>query len=227
MSTPNLSRHSPQGDAGPTANLFETLRALSSATKDVTIANPDDVLGEVPEWSAEQAALPEEDRGKPQRVRLEIRPGATLTTVKIRRMSMAEREAAQKILDAAVPPRVFVEEPPDRPGLPPRKVAAGFDETDPEYLAALRPLEARQSAFVVLAGVVGLRDDTPGHQVETQIDAVMSAMDDRIIRYLASQIWSLSWSAGDHGDFFTSADSASSPSSAPTPRRSPREPKRK
>jgi len=196
------------------------MRDFARKTKTVRVASPEDILDEVKEWSPEQEVLPLEKRGKPQKVLLEIRKDAPTMDFAVRAMSMSEREAADAILDGALPDPVFIEEPADRPGQPPKRVPAGYDYENPSYLARLRPLQERQSAYVVLVGVDGLHADTPGETDAAKIDAIMASMPSILVKFLAGEIWNMTFAQGDPADFFTSAGSPASPSSGPTPSKS-------
>jgi len=203
------------------------MRDFARKTRTVRVASPEDILDEIKEWSPEQQALPLEKRGRPQKVRLEIRKDAPTMDFAIRALSMSEREAADAILDAALPDPVIIEEPSERPGQPPKRVPAGYDYESPSYLAHLRPLQERQSAYVVLVGVDGLHADTPGESDSAKTDSIMASMPSVLVKFLAGEIWNMTFAQGDPADFFTSAGSPASPSSGPSPSKSPPAPKRK
>jgi hypothetical protein len=208
-------------------SVFAKIGSFARKTRTVRLAQPDDILSDEPVWSDEQLGLPLSQRGQPQRMKLEIRPGAETLDVEIRPLSMTERESAEHILDAALPPQTFVEEQPVRPGDIPKKIPSGFDYEDPKYLADLRPLQERQAAFVALKGVIGLHESTTGNSVDEKLKALMDEMPSRIIRFLASEIWAMTYAQGSPADFFTKEDSSSSPSSEPSPKQSQGEPKPK
>lgn len=187
--------------------------------KTVRMAAPDDVLNVLEEWPPEELAKPVNLRKEP-RVRLDIRPGAATMDFELVPLTMADRETADAMLDAVMPPPVIIEEPSDRPGQPPKRIPSGYDDQDPKYLAALRPLEDKRAAFVTLKGVVGLAEDTPGTDDAAKTDALMKSMPQRILRFLAAEIWNMTYAQGDPADFFTSAACAASPSSEPLPSKS-------
>lgn len=211
----------------PTMSLFKSMGEFARKTRTVRMAAPEDILGEQKVWSIEQQSKPILERGEPVSTRLEIRPGAVTMDFNIRPLSMTEREAAERIVDAAMPPQSFVEEVPQRPGDVPKKIPTGYDYEAPEYLAALRPLQDRQAAYVVLKGVDGLDADTPGGNDDEKVMQIMDTMPSRMVKFLASEIWSITYAQGNPADFFTKEGSSSSPSSAPSPSRSPRGQKRK
>lgn len=203
------------------------MREFSRKTKTVRVAAPEDILDEIKEWSPEQELLPLEKRGKPLRVKLEIRKGAPLMDFPIRALSMRERATADSITDAVIPEAVFVEEPSERPGQPPRRVPAGYDYESPSYLLRVRPLQERQNAYVVLVGVDGLHADTPGDNDDAKVDAIMDNMPSILVRFLAGEIWNMTYAQGDPADFFTSEGSPASPSSGPSPSKNRQAQKRK
>jgi hypothetical protein len=207
-------------------SLFTAMGDFARKTRTVRMAAPEDVLHEERVWSAEDQMKPFAERGEP-RVKLHIRPGAPTMDFRIRPLSMAERECAEKITDAAIPPQTYVEEQPVRPGDIPKKIPTGYDYEAPEYLAALRPLQDEQAAYVVLKGVVDLEQDTPGATDPEKVRAITTTMPSRIVRFLASEIWAMTYAQGSPADFFMNEGSSSSPSSAPSPSKSPRGPKRK
>jgi hypothetical protein len=209
------------------ANLFDSMRAFGRKTKTVRLASPDDVISERKTWSDADLSLPEHQRGEPIRVELELKPDAEFMTFQIRPLSMAQREAADALLDSVVPPRAYIHQPSDRPGQEPVRVPAGYDEEDPAYLAALRPLYDLQAAFVALHGVEGLRESTAGETDRERATAIMEAMPTRMVKFLAASIWAMTYAQGDPLDFFTSAAYGPSPSSAPSPSPNPPAKKRK
>ncbi len=208
-------------------SVFDTITAFSRKSKTVRLANPDDVIGEKKVWSEDQELLPMRDRGVPTRIMLETRPGAETVDVEIRPLTMSEREAAEKILDAAIPPQTFVEEQAQRPGDIPKRIPSGYDYDAPSYLAALRPLQEKQAAFVALKGVVGLNESTTGQSPEDKLKSLMDSTPSRMIRFLASEIWAMTYAQGSPADFFTNEGSSFSPSSKPSPNKSPRGSKQK
>ena len=203
-------------------SLFLSMREFALRTKTVRIASPADILGEVKHWSPAQLLIrDEEQRGEPLRVTLEIRADAATLDCKVRALTMAERESAELIMDAAVPDPIFIDEAPDRPGQPAKRVPAGYDYEAPAYTQRLRPLQDRQSAYVVLCGVEGLRDDTPGFDDIAKTASIIDSMPTRLIKFLAGEIWNMTYAQGDPSDFFTSGGSQPSPSSKPSPSKNP------
>lgn len=167
------------------------------------------------------------ERGEPAGVKLHIRPGAVTMDFSIRPLSMTEREAADRILDAVMPPQTYVEEMPTRPGDIPKRIPSGYDHDSPQYLAELRPFQEKQAAFVILKGVEGLEQDTPGAGTDEKLMAIMDTMPGRIVKFLASEIWMMTYAQGNPADFFTSEDSSISPGSEPSPNKNPGGRKRK
>lgn len=208
-------------------SIFDSMRQFGSKTKSVRLACPDDVIREIKHWSDEDMSRPILDRGEPIRVELELKPGAESVEFKIRSLTMVERETAEAIMDTVLPPRAYIDSPPERPGQEPRRVPAGYDYDDPAYLASLRPLYDRQAAYVTLCGVDGLREGTPGDGDLEKTDSITQAMPSRIIKFLAGSIWGMTYAQGDPLDFFTKPGSGPSPSSAPSPSPSPRARKQK
>jgi len=135
---------------------------------------------------------------------------------------MAEREVAEAMTDAVLPPATWVDEPAERPGQAAKRIPTGHDYDDPAYLQALRPLQDRQAAFVVLKGVEGLAESTPGDNDAARTDAVMSSMTAKMIRFLAAEIWNMTYAQGDPNDFFTSEGSGPSQNSGLSPNKNPR-----
>lgn len=201
-------------------SIFKAIGEFSRKTKTVRLCQPEDVIREEHEWDPADLSLPMDRRGRPLRTKLEIRPGAKTQDVEIQPLTMVEREASEKILDAAIPPQTYIEETPTRPGDVPKKIPSGFDYESPKYLSELRPLQDKQAAFVVLKGVVGMDADIPGKTDDEKVKAIMESMPARIVRYLASEILNLTYSAGNPQDFFMKEDSSSSPSSEPSPNKS-------
>ena len=208
-------------------NLFDSMRSFAQKPRTVRLAAPEDVLQEIKHWSPEQLLLPESERGAPVRVEMQTRPGAATMDFQIRPLSMLERSLAEAIPDAAQPPPIYTDEPAERPGMPPRRVANGYDFDHPEYLAALRPLHDRQAAYVALKGVIGLEQDTPGVDENAKLQAIMESMPTRMIRFLSNEIWNMTYIQGAPEDFFTNEDSPASPSSEPSPKPSQGDRKRK
>lgn len=198
------------------SNFFESMCGFARQTKVVRMAAPEDILSEKAEWSAEDMLKPFSQRGQPVRTRLEIRSGAPTMDFKIRPLSMAEREKADAMTDVVIPPPSFVEELPDRPGQPIKKVFTGHDYDDPKYVNDRRPAESRQAAYVVLKGVDGLEADTPGADDAAKVEAIMDKLPFRLIKFLAVEIWSMSYAQGDPADFFSKEDSPPSPGSEPS-----------
>lgn len=211
-----------------TPSVFDSMSAFGRATKSVRLAAPEDILSEIPEWTAEQELVPLAKRGDPVKTRLEIREGAPTIDFAIRALTMSERQTADAIVDAVNPPEVFLEEHSDKPGQPPRRVPAGYNDEDPAYLASLRPLQDRQAAYVVLKGVADLAAATPGTADTDKVQSLMDTLPTRMIKFLAAQIWNMTYAQGDPSDFFTKpGGSPASPSSEPSPRPSPPPKKRK
>ena len=208
-------------------SIFTSMREFSRLTKALRVSPTGEVIEEKPHWSPEQLDLPPDKRGDPVRVELGLRQNAQVMDFNIRAISMAQRETADAILDAVVPAQIFIEEPAERPGQPPKRVPAGYDYEAPDYLARLRPCQERQSAYVVLMGVDGLHADTPGETDDAKVSALMAAMPSRLVKFLAGEIWNMTYAQGDPADFFTSGGSPPSPVSAPSPRPSPPGRKRK
>jgi hypothetical protein len=202
-------------------SLFTQMGDFARKTKVVRMAAPEDVLREEKVWSFDQQSKPVMERGEPVSVKLHIRPGAATMDFSIRPLSMSEREFADKILDAALPPQTYVEELPTRPGDIPKRIPSGYDYEAPSYQADLRPLQEKQAAFVALKGVQGLEADTPGDGTEAKLQSIMDTMPGRIVKFLASEIWMMTYAQGNPADFFTSEDSSTSPASEPSPNKNP------
>jgi hypothetical protein len=202
-------------------SLFDSMCAFARKTKTVRLADPGDIIREVKHWSPEDMDRPVRERGEPVRVELQIKPGAATMDFRVRSLTMAQREIAEAILDAAVPPATWIDEPGERPGQLAKRVPTGYDFDDPKYLAALRPLHERQAAFVALKGVDGLEEDTPGQTDADKTTALLEKMPAKMIKFLAAEIWNMTYAQGDPNDFFTKEGSAHSPSSAPSPSKSP------
>lgn len=225
MQNSSVTKNSP---ATNMMNLFDSMRDFARRTKSVRLASPEDIVGEVRHWSPSQLQIPDESkRGEPLRTELEIRAGAPTMDFRVRALTMAERERADAIMDAAVPTAIYIDEAPERPGQPAKRVPAGYDYEDPKYTQQLRPLQDRQSAFVVLCGVDGLREATPGDTDASKTDAIIAAMPTRLVRFLAGEIWNITYAQGDPADFFTSAGSRPSPGSEPSPSKNPAARKRR
>lgn len=208
-------------------SIFTAMGAFARKTKVVRMASPEDVLSEEKVWSIDQLSVPILHRGEPQAVKLEIRPGAETMDFTIRPLTMSEREAADKILDSAIPPQTYVEELPVRPGDVGKRIPSGYDYEAPSYLADMRPLHERQAAYVILKGVEGMEECTPGADTNQKMAAIMDTMPSRIVKFLASEIWSMTYAQGNPADFFTKEDSSNSPSSEPSPSRSQGDKKKK
>lgn len=205
------------------SNLLQSIGEFSRKSKTIRIARPEDIISEVPTYSDAQLLKPLAERGKPERVRLEIREGAETQDIQIRPLTMKQREIADRFVDAAIPPQLFVEEIPQRPGDLGKKVPSGYDYENPEYQNALRPLQEKQAAFVVLKGVVGLDESVTGDTDEKKIEQVMESMSAKLVTFLAAEIWGMTYAQGDPVDFFTKGGSSSSPSSGPSPSKNPEE----
>lgn len=207
---------------------FANLQSLSSKPKEIVLADPDDIIESIPKWSDEQLKVRIDERGSPiHGYKIEIRPGAPTFTFTIRRLTSAQREECDRIIDAVHPPEKLE---PKRmgPGQDPVHVRVGFDEDDPKFLADLRVARSDQQALICLLGVDGLMDSVEGGDRGAKIAKLRETLDERILRILAGEIWGRTYSAGDPSDFFTSANSpVATPSSASSPSKSPRAPKRK
>ncbi len=189
-------------------NPFDSLLNLSTRTRKVKLADPQDMQRSVPKWSAAQLAINNvDDRGRPEDgFEIHINPGAPTFEFEIQRLPSLIKEACVQIMNTEFPPEIIVEEPGIR-GEPGNRVRTGWEWQDPAYQAKQAKLQMKQSAMVVLYGIVGLRDVTEGSDDEAKIALLRSKLDDKLITYLASEIWNLSYSAGDPADFFTSANS--------------------
>lgn len=207
---------------------FDSLQSLSSKPKQITLADPDDIIESIPKWSDEQLKLRIEDRGKPiHGYKVEIREGAPTFTFTVRRLTSAQREECDRILDAVQPPEKLE---PKRmgPGQEPLMVRAGFDDDDPKFIADLRVARSDQQALICLLGVEGLEESVEGASRPEKIAKIRENLDERIIRILASEIWQRTYSAGDPADFFMSANSpAATPGSASSPSKKPQGQKQK
>jgi len=59
---------------------------------------------------------------------------------------------------------------------------------------------------------------TPGADYAAKTSSLMAAMPNRIVKFLAGEIWNMTYAQGDPADFFTKReDSPASQSSAPSP----------
>jgi hypothetical protein len=201
---------------------FANLQALSSTSKTITLADPDDIIESIPKWSDEQLKVRIEDRGSPiHGYKIEIRPGAPTFEFKVRRLTSAEREVCDRVIDAVQPPEKLE---PKRmgPGQEPVNVRVGFDEDDPKFLSDLRVARCNQQALICLFGVEGLMESVEGDNHPAKIEKLRASLDEHIIRILAGEIWGRTYSAGDPADFFTSANSpAATPSSASSQSKKP------
>jgi hypothetical protein len=197
---------------------FSQLSRFAGRRRKIKLAAPEDIVEVVPRWSPEQLALEPDQRGRPDTTTFGIREGAETLELEVVPLSLADSQRAEAFLDEAMPPRLWTDEPPEKPGQPMRRVPGDFDETDPSYLANLRPLQARRDAFIALRGVVGLWDSTAGSDESAKIATLQETMPAVVIRYLAGLIYRLSFVGGDLADFFTSAGSGASPSSKPLPK---------
>lgn len=202
-------------------SVFTAMGDFARKTKVVRLAAPEDILHEEKVWSPEQQFKPMMDRGEPAGVKMHIRPGAVTMDFCIRPLSMTEREASDRVLDAVMPPQTYIEEVSLRPGDSPKRIPSGYDHDAPQYLAELRPLQEKQAAYVILKGVEGLEGDTPGSSTEEKLKSIMDTMPGRIVKFLASEIWMMTYAQGNPADFFTSEDSSTSPSCEPSPSKSP------
>lgn len=207
---------------------FESLKSLSSKPRTITLADPDDIIEAIPQWSDEQLKVRMEDRGSPLNgYKIEVRPGAETHEFTVRRLTSAERQRCDQIMDAVQAPEK-TELKRVGPGIDPVPVRVGFDEDDPKYLADLRIARSNQQALICLLGVDGLMESVEGENEDEKIAKLRETLDERIIKILAGEIWNRTYSAGDPGDFFTSANSpTATPSSASSPSKKPPARKRK
>jgi hypothetical protein len=191
---------------------FAALQSLTTREKSIRLVDPDDVLSRTPQWSAEQMKMDPEFRQAPANgYRIETRPGAPVFDFKVRRLTSAERETCDRILDAVIPPEILE---PKRvgPGEPPVEVRTGYDFDSLKYQTDLREARSKQSAMVCLYGVIGLRESIEGGDDLEKIDSLRNAIDERLIIILASEIWTATYAGGDPADFFTNASSEATPS---------------
>lgn len=202
----------PDPSAAP--SLFDKMKTFARRTRKLRLAHPDDVIAEVPEYEEgeEAKARAEGRRPKHLRVKLEIKPGAETLDFEVSAISDRIKEQAERLLDKAVAPKVFIEQPGEKPGMPPRQVFAGYNEEDPAYLAELREAKAQQTALVALHGTQGLRDSIPGEDDVAKVAALRDELPHRMIAWLAAEIWNMTYAGGDLADFFTKEGSPESPS---------------
>jgi len=188
---------------------FASLTALSTRTRKITVALPEDILDSIPQWSPEQLKIRDLDqRGDPfHGYKIELKPDAPSCEFTIRRLTAAQQKKCENIVDCIVAPQKFELKSMNR-GEPPVQVAAGWDEEDPEYRARLATAKDDQTALVVLHGVDGLYESTDGDTDAEKILKLRESLDQRLILYIANQIWSWGYSAGDPSHFFTKASSA-------------------
>ncbi len=189
---------------------FTSLQALSTRTRKITIALPEDILDSVPQWSPEQLKIRDvSERGHPfHGYKLELRPDAPTCEFTIRRLTAEQQKQCEKIVDRVLPPQKFELKPGGRPGEPPVNVPAGWDDENPEYRERLAAAKDDQTALVVLHGVDGLYASTEGGTAEEKVKTLRAALDQRLILYITNEIFSWGYSAGDPADFFTKASSA-------------------
>lgn len=209
------------------SELFNQIASFARRPRKVVIAAPDDIESTESVWSEDQLMLPLHQRGDPASHKYTIRAGAETQEVEIVPLSMADRLTADSITDAAVPPRIVTEEPPDKPGGPVRKVLGDFDEEDPAYFALIRPLRDKQNAYIVLKGVLGLEASIPADDDAARITILMRTWPSVLVRYLAGMIYNISFAGGDPADFFIKEGSSSTPSSEPSLKPNPKATKRK
>jgi hypothetical protein len=193
--------------------ILSSLTALSTRPKTITLADPDDIVSTEAKWSAEQLLVSEEERGHPHGgFKLEIKPGAVTFNVVTRRLTSTERELCEAILETAVPPDDIVEKPAAVRGEPPQRVRIGYKFDDLAYRKELAKLQKKQDALVVLIAVEGLREEAEGADDTAKVENLRAKLDEKLIAYLAREIWNRTYSAGDPADFFTSANSSAIPS---------------
>lgn len=193
-------------------SLFERMKSFSGRTKKLKLALPEDVVAEVPEFDPGELDRAEREgrKPKPARIQLQIREGAETFEFEIRALSDLENEMANRFLDAAVAPQIYIEEASDRPGSPPKRVPAGYNEEDPKFLRDLREAQAKESAYIALTGTLGLAESVPGDGEADKIEALRGSLDSKMIGWLATNIRGFTYAGGDLADFFTSGPSAES-----------------
>ena len=177
------------------------MKQLSSATRRVGIASPEDVLEERRTWPPEEMAKEEHERG-PARVKVTLREGARPAEFVVRGLSYREKEAAERIVSEVVPPRKTRMDV--RPGMPPTPVDDGFDENDPKYLAEREAAGHRRLLYICLKGVVGLEEKLSGRTITEKLDE-LAGMNEKLVSYLASEVWHFTYSGRDIEDFFFKA----------------------
>lgn len=192
--------------------MFDQLKNFGLTPRTIKLALPEHVTGSGP--GSDQPPF-------------NIRAGAPTVEVTIRPLTMAERSASDLIMDAVQPPPLFREEPGDRPGMPPRRVQDGFDHDDPDYIAKIRVLNDKHDAHVVLHGMVGLLESTPGADVDAKIASILQSMASKLIRFVAEEIRNASWVPGSPDEFFTIEGSSSTPSSETSQNQNPKGTKKK
>jgi hypothetical protein len=202
------------------SNPFEVLSSLSKRTKRLRVVDNDDVVEVREQWSEEQLKLPVEKRGAPENgARIGVSESAASSgEIEIQRLSDAHEKQAEDMVRAVMPKPKF-RTIPGKPGEPPRQEQDGWDEEDPEFIDRREEARANQAAFIVLRGVVGLHDTTKGEGDDEKIKEIRATLDRKLIRNIASAIFTWSYSLGSTADFFTSANSASAtPSSGSSPK---------
>lgn len=119
-----------------------------------------------------------------------------------------ELRDAEAVLDAAVAPKVYAEEPAST-GHGMVKVLTGYDFEDPEYVAKRDSLLPRRHAHVALAGCPELMESTPGETLPQKVDALLDRIPSVVIQMIAYQIENLGVSGAvgqeDVDRFFTDA----------------------
>lgn len=192
-----------------TMSAFDSLQSLSSRPVTIRLADPDDIVATEPKWSPAQMLKPLAERGDPEfGHRIQIKPDAPVTEFTVRRLTAAERQRCDAILDAVEPPAITEKRRGPNPGDPPVEVRTGYDFEDAAYMARYRAARTRQTALVVLLGVKGLAESVTGENEEQKIDTVLAALDERLLAILGNEIWNRTYGGGDPADFFTSANSS-------------------
>lgn len=193
------------------ATTFATLAALSQRTKRIRLVDVYDVQEVQELWSEEQLKIPDpEKRGDPENGR---RFGITEEAmgageIEIRRLSDAQEKECEDLV-RAVMPKPKIRKVPGKPGEPPREEHDGWDEDDPVFIDLREEARSKQTALIVLYGVVGLLESTEGETTSDKIQKIRETLDRKQLRNLAGAIISWGYSMGSTADFFTIANSGS------------------
>jgi hypothetical protein len=185
----------PGTSPAPAENAFTRLAALAKKSKTIRLVPDGDVVDVHHDKGVD---------GRIVKTRVETVAAAQASEFEIIPLTPAQKEIAESYTDSVLPPAIYVEERSARPDVPPKQVHAGYDEASPSYLNNLRNANARKAAFTVLCGVVGLADSLQGDDA-AKVKMIMETLPDRVVTYLANEIWSITWATGDPGDFFTKA----------------------